>query len=93
MALRERKLPPQKMTYQGYQINLYPYAGGFKSYIFAPEESIAIKSSPVLVGPDGAENVLLHRIIEKSKEAIDADIAARSRPEPRVKAKKQVVES
>jgi hypothetical protein len=73
MAIPEKKLPPQKLTYHDYHISLFPYAGGFKSFIFRPGETIALKDCPMLVGTDDQQEIIKDQIIRLSYAVIDQD--------------------
>jgi hypothetical protein len=61
-------------TYRGYQIDLHPYAGGFKAFIFPPNNAGA-GLDLMLVGPDGQEPVLLERLLRDVRVTIDGHVA------------------
>ncbi len=72
------KEPPsvKTYTYRGYQVDLHPYAGGFKAFIFPPNGSgTGLNLVPMLVGPDGLEPVLLERLLRDVRVAIDGHLS------------------
>jgi hypothetical protein len=59
-------------SYRDYRIDLHPYAGGFKSFIFAWEGNGTGAATTAVVGPDGAEDRALDQVLRESKYLIDA---------------------
>ncbi len=59
--------------YRNYQIDLHPYAGGYKAFIFPPTGSgHGLEPVPVVVGPDGAEEVNLEAVLRDARQLIDS---------------------
>jgi hypothetical protein len=59
-------------TYRDYRIDLHPYAGGFKAFIFSPYSNGTGAAAHVVVGPDGGEDLALDQVLRDSKLIIDS---------------------
>jgi len=62
--------------YRDYTIDLYPSAGGFKSFIYRPGEGNGLPDAPSLAGPDGAEDTTKETLLRQCRVFVDADIAS-----------------
>jgi hypothetical protein len=66
-------------NYRSYRIDLHPYAGGYKAFIFPPGGSgLGIEPYPVLAAPDGREAETLRKILRDSRYTIDALLRRRA---------------
>jgi len=66
--------------YREHRIDLHPYAGGFKAFIYPPGGICAgYEETPIIVGPDGAEAVLRKRILQESRRFVDRQMGKKPR--------------
>jgi hypothetical protein len=66
--------------YREHRIDLHPYAGGFKAFIYPPGGICAgYDGGPIVVGPDGTEAVQKKRILQESRRFVDRQIGKRPR--------------
>jgi hypothetical protein len=64
--------------YHQYRIDLHPYAGGFKAFIFPPGGSGTGAAHTVVAAPDGQEDAALDRVLRDSKYLIDSQFLRRA---------------
>jgi hypothetical protein len=58
--------------YRDYRIDLHPYAGGYRSYVFPPGGvGSGLESAPLVAGAAGREPVLREQVLRDAKLFID----------------------
>ncbi len=58
--------------YREYRIDLHPYAGGYKSYVFPPGGvGSGLESAPLVAGGEAREPVLREQVLRDAKILID----------------------
>ncbi len=62
--------------YRDYTIDLFPSAGGFRSFIYRPGEGNGLADAPSLAGPDGGEDATRKTLMRHCRAFVDADIAS-----------------
>ncbi len=62
----------QTYKYRDFVIDLHPYAGGFKAFIFPPDgNGRGLEPFPVVTGPDGHEKESLEAVLRDARGRID----------------------
>jgi hypothetical protein len=56
--------------YRDHRIDLHPYAGGYKAFIFAPGSN-GSGSATVVAAPDGQEAAALDRVLRDARMIVD----------------------
>jgi hypothetical protein len=64
--------------YRAYRIDLHPYAGGFKAFIFPPGGSGTGAAATVVAAPDGQEDAALDRVLRDAKILVDSQFTRRA---------------
>jgi hypothetical protein len=64
--------------YREHRIDLHPYAGGFKAFIFAPGGNGTGAAATVVAAPDGQELVALDRVLRDARALIDSQFVRRA---------------
>jgi len=63
--------------YRDYRIDLHPYAGGYKAFIFAPGCN-GSGAATAVAAPDGQEAAALDRVLRDAKVLIDSQSVRRA---------------